>query len=205
MEESMTRPHELTRRSTLRGAAALAVATVGTGTVSTPAHADEAYLMDLWQRFVEAELGFGDAVRAEGDASFAAGQEVRTLPAVETRVYSAKVGWIRRRSRVVDLENAVEAASDYCADVRREIAAAPINCPLAAAIKLAVWAHGENWTAERIAALDLDGECCLDRIEEVALWSVYQGAVAACGYDPLAEAYEAQNKARAERAAVVMP
>ena len=119
----------------------------------------------------------------------------------EWRSYRAKSGAISRKHKHRALKAAVETASDACGDIRQEIAETPTSGPLATAVKLALWAYGNDTDPRRTAGtiLEIDGR--LDKLEHAALWSVYTAAVTACGYDPLTAIYEAIDRARREAGA----
>jgi hypothetical protein len=110
----------------------------------------------------------------------------------ETRSFEARRGAISRKHQIRKLRGAVDRASDACSDIRKEIAKAPANSSLAVAIKLALWAYGDELSVKE-SRLPLDDEEWFDIIETAALLSVYEHAAAACGFDPLATACDAMH------------
>ncbi len=110
----------------------------------------------------------------------------------EWRSFNGKRSVISRKYQVRKFNAGVDAASDACCDVRREIAEAPVTGELALAIKLGVWAYGND--------IDLKPSIAerhawnFDDIEMAALASVYKHAVSECGFDPMSRAREAMRK-----------
>ena len=73
--------------------------------------------------------------------------------------------------------------------VRSQIAKAPVTGAMAIAIKLAMGIH-ECLNSEP------DAEGDFDEIDAACVLSVYQRAVEACGYDPVAEMKKASERGR---------
>jgi hypothetical protein len=115
-----------------------------------------------------------------------------TRAAKEWRSFDGKRSAISRKHQVRKFNAGVDAASDACCDVRREIAEAQVTGALALAIKLGVWAYGND--------IDLKPSIAgrhawnLDDIEMASLVSVYKHAVSECGFDPVARARETMRK-----------
>jgi hypothetical protein len=110
----------------------------------------------------------------------------------EWRSLNGKWSAIARRHQVRKFEAGVDAVSEACCAVRREIAEAPVTGALALAIKLGVWAYGND--------IDLKSSMAgrhasnFDEIEMAALLSVYKHAVSECGFDPMTRARETMRK-----------
>jgi hypothetical protein len=135
----MKHANQIDRRKALTVVAAAPVA-VALAAAPTIANAGEdSALMELWHRFIAAEVHFGRAVHADDEAGFAARQEVEALPPLsDKRSHRAKVGWINRKHQVRKAEAEAEAASEVCRVMRYEIAAVPVTGALSVALKLGV-------------------------------------------------------------------